>query len=243
MLRALLDLVVPERCAGCGAAAGCLCRRCRGELGRVAGRTPRSLSPSSPMCWSAGEYTGAVRRAVIAYKERGRTALARPLARALAEAIDVAVAAAAPGVRIVVVPVPSSRAARRRRGHDHVGRLAVLAVRRLRERGHDAVVAAVLEQRHAVADQAGLTVAERARNVSAAFRVIPSRAARLRAGGTAARGSIVVLVDDVVTTGATLAEGVRALREAGVEAGAAVTVAATPRRARHAHVAENTVIT
>lgn len=172
-----------------------------------------------------------VRRAVIAYKERGRTALAGPLGTALAGVIGTAVDAAAGVARaprpVVVVPVPSSRAAGRRRGYDHVRRLAVPAVRRLRGTGRPAVLAPVLEHQRRVADQAGLTAVERAGNVRAAFRARASGARRLRAA--CGRTGVVVLVDDVVTTGATLAEAARALRAAGIEPAAAVTVAATRR--------------
>jgi len=192
--------------------------------------------PGLPECWSAGEYAGVVRRAVIAYKERGRTALAGPLGTALAAAIGAAVDVAAEAARaprgparpVVVVPVPSSRAAGRRRGYDHVRRLAAPAVRRLRGAGRPAVLAPVLEHRRRVADQAGLTAVERAGNVRSAFRVRAFRARRLRAA--CGRTGMVVLVDDVVTTGATLAEAARALRAAGIEPAVAVTVAATRRR-------------
>lgn len=180
--------------------------------------------PGLPECWSAAEYVGATRRAIIAYKERGRTALVRPLAGALA----LAVAAAAGERPVTLVPVPSARSALRRRGHDPVTRLADLAAGCLRAAGWPATVERPLVQRRRVADQAGLSSPQRAANLSWAFTVASGRN-----GPVLDHRSVsgpIVLVDDIVTTGATLAEAARALREAGVPVALAATVAATRRR-------------
>jgi predicted amidophosphoribosyltransferase len=185
---------------------------------------PAPSPPGLPECWSAAEYTGAARRAIIAYKERGRTALAHPLAGALALTIATAV-----GERpVTLVPVPSARSALRRRGHDPVTRLADLAAGYLRAAGWPVTVAKMLTQRRRVVDQAGLSSLQRAANLSWAFVVAPGRNASVP-GHSGALGPI-VLVDDIVTTGATLVEAARALREAGVTAPLAATIAATRRR-------------
>ncbi|MDF5751372.1 phosphoribosyltransferase family protein [Spongiactinospora sp. TRM90649] len=179
-----------------------------------------------PVCWAAGEYAGPVRRAVIAYKERGRVALAGPLGDALAGVLAVAMAEVVPGGPVGVVPVPSAPGAGRRRGHDPVGRLAALAVRTLARQGWPVTLARAVEPCGHVADQARLGAAERAVNLAGAFRACPPA----RRGGEPWRGEgVAVLVDDVVTTGATLAEAARALRAAGVGVPLAVTLAATPR--------------
>ncbi|GAA4570670.1 ComF family protein [Planotetraspora kaengkrachanensis] len=226
MLAALLDLILPARCAGCGAAGSMACRSCAAELVRApAARPPSPAPPGLPECWSATGYDGAARRMVLAYKERGRTALAPVLGASLA-AVAVAALEAVGGRRVplVLVPVPSARAASRRRGHDPVRALASAAAVRLHELGLHATSAPVLRQGRRVADQAGLGSAERARNLSGAYGVVD--------GGPDLVGHArVVLVDDVVTTGATLAEAARALGAAGIPAALAITVAATPRRA------------
>lgn len=189
-------------------------------------RMPCPSPPGLPLCWSATTYEGVARRLIIAHKERGRTALAPVLAAYVAR-----VAAEALGARhgpVVLVPVPSARAARRRRGHDPVRAIAAGAVRDLRGRGRPVALAPVLRPRRRVADQAGLSSIERAANLSGAFRVAGHRDGPLRpTGGRAAA----VLVDDIVTTGATLAEAARALRRAGAEVPLAIIVAATRRRA------------
>ncbi|MER7130502.1 ComF family protein [Streptosporangium saharense] len=224
MPTALLDLVLPPRCAGCDAAGALVCPRCAALLhGEPERRTPDPSPPGLPECWSAADYTGAVRRALLAYKELGRTALAAPLAGALA----LAVAEAAGRRPVVLVPVPSSRLAGRRRGHDPVNRLADLAAAYLRAAGWPATAERLLLQRRRVADQAGLSSSQRAANLSGAFRVTAGR------NGAVPRfwdgSGAVVLVDDIVTTGATLAEAARALRAAGIAVPLAATVAATRR--------------
>ena len=132
-------------------------------------------------------------------------------------------AAGADCAGLVIVPVPSSRAARRQRGVDVVGDLATVARRRLAHEGLPVSVRAVARHTRSVADSAGLGAQARSDNLHGAFVVEPRAALGLG-------GRPVVLVDDVVTTGATLAELTRALAVAGVSVRAAAVVAATRRR-------------
>jgi predicted amidophosphoribosyltransferase len=225
VLTALLDLILPPRCAGCGVPRSVVCPACTARLrGLPAPRPPDPCPPDLPPCWSAGDYDGVTRRLLLGYKERGRTALAPALGDALAGVLGSAVEVSAAGA--VVVPVPSARAACRSRGHDPVGRVAAIAVRRLRAAGMPVTLAPILAQRRRVADQAGLSAAQRAANLTEAFQVLP----RPRRPAGAGSGLAVALVDDIVTTGATLAEAARALRHAGYDVRLAATVAATRRR-------------
>jgi predicted amidophosphoribosyltransferase len=124
---------------------------------------------------------------------------------------------------VFVVPVPSSPAAVRRRGDAPLELLTRAAVAQATPRGCVLVVAPVLRLRRRVADQAGLNHSQRAGNLERAMQVRP------RWQGSV-RGVACLLVDDVLTTGATLAEAARALREGGAGYVAAATVAATQRR-------------
>ncbi|HEX6471185.1 MAG TPA: phosphoribosyltransferase family protein [Streptosporangiaceae bacterium] len=218
ILTELLDLLLPQWCAGCGAEPGLLCARCRGLLGAVARRAaPSPPPPGLPAAWAVARYEGQVRAMIVAHKESGRAGLARPLGTALAGSV----LAAGTGAPVLVVPVPSTRAAVRHRGHDPALRIAAAAVETLRSRGVRARRVAVLEHTRRVADQSGLRAAGRAANLAGALRVA-------RPGDVAGRR--VVLVDDVITTGFTLAEAARALRAAGAVVPAAAVVAATPRK-------------
>ncbi|HEY3688443.1 MAG TPA: phosphoribosyltransferase family protein [Streptosporangiaceae bacterium] len=153
----------------------------------------------------------------MAYKERGRRELAPLLARLLTRSATACLAAAAPpggSPPVVLVPVPTRRAAAVRRGDDPVGRLAGCAARAV-----GGTVLDVLRYRRPVADQAGLRAPERAANLGGAFHVPP----RFRREMRSASGALVIVVDDVCTTGATLAEAGRALAESGCRpVGAAV---------------------
>ncbi|MEU9290466.1 ComF family protein [Streptomyces sp. NPDC048275] len=109
---------------------------------------------------------------------------------------------------VLLVPVPSSRRAVRARGHDPARRIALAAAGELRRTGTSARVLAVLRQRRAVADQSGLNARQRLDNLASALEVAAGGARLLAGGGR------VVLVDDLMTTGASLTEASRAVRVA-----------------------------
>lgn len=205
-----LALVLPVSCAGCDEPDVPLCETCRLELHP---HTIRTDSAGTPV-WSGLPFDGVTARVVRALKEDGRTGLARDLAPALRAAVDAArsgaeASAGVDGDGVVVVPVPTSPAAFRRRGY----RVVELVARRA-----GLLPARLLRLTRTTADQRDLDRAARERNVAHA----------LRARG--AEGRHVIVVDDVVTTGATLAEAVRALRAGGATVIGAATVAATPRQ-------------
>lgn len=213
--RELAGLVLPVDCAGCGAARVLLCADC-GDALSGAGAGPVGPSPRPeglPVVHAAAAYAGGVREVLLAHKERGALPLAGALGGALAAAVLAGCGGAVGGGggagELVLVPVPSARRQVRARGHDPARRIALAAAGRLRRAGVPARVAAVLRLRRAVADQAGLGARQRRENLAGALAVCRD-GARLTAG--AAR---LVLVDDLITTGATLAEAARAIRAAG----------------------------
>ncbi|MFJ9895350.1 ComF family protein [Streptomyces sp. NPDC091280] len=121
---------------------------------------------------------------------------------------------------VLLVPVPSARGVVRARGHDPARRIALAAAGELRRSGTSARVVAVLRQRRWVADQSGLDSRQRLDNLAGALEVVAG-GARLLAGGR------VVLVDDLMTTGASLREAARAVREAITRDGPGGAVGAT----------------
>src|SRR4051794_19795482 len=154
---ALVDLVLPRTCAGCGVPGAVLCASCSALLARPRPATPRRFPWGFPPTAAAGDYAGPVRPAVIAFKERGRAELARPLGAALALAVA-AMAAAVPDSsgRVLLVPVPSSPASLRSRGRDHVAELTRRALLELRSAGLPAAEARLLRRSGRVRDSAGL---------------------------------------------------------------------------------------
>ncbi len=177
-------------------------------------------------CSAGAEYAGAVRAAVVAHKEHGARELADPLGELLARAVT-ALLEDAPSRPdgVLLVPVPSRRATVRRRGQDPLLRLARVAAARLRWTGPPVRVARLLVVRSPVADQAGLDAGQRWDNLHGAF-----GAPAHRRRGWAGTRAHVVLVDDVLTTGATLREAQRALTAGGVRVCGAACVAATRKR-------------
>jgi ComF family protein len=201
---ALLDALAvlsPVDCAGCGSADRSLCEHCQLELEPAV--TPRTL-PDGSTVYTALRYEGVVRRTLLALKESGRTDVVKPLSLSLAAALN---RAAQPGAEIL--SVPTSRAAWRRRGYDPVALLCKRA-------GFPS--AKVLKASRATASQKTLGSHDRALNLHESMR---SR--------VSLHGRSFILVDDVVTTGATLTEAARAVRAAGGEVVGHAALAFTPR--------------
>lgn len=224
-LELVTDLMLPAPCAGCAAACPApVCAACAAALG-----PPFGVPGDGPPTYALAEFAGPVRQLVLAHKERGRMGLASPLGTALAAAVEAVLEAGfAAGDRVpgpvLLVPVPSRRGVVRRRGHDPVRRTADAAARALRRRGVPARCERRLRLVRRVRDQAGLGEAERAANLRAAMVARPDR--------SGARAGPVVVVDDVRTTGATLAEAARALAAVGFDVRGAAVLAATRRRKR-----------
>lgn len=219
----LIDLVLPAECAGCGhtgtgdVTEG-LCSTCALTLSGppVPVRPARRLSGLPPV-HALAPYREPVADIIVAQKEHNRLDLAKPLGRRLARAVLAACPAPAP---VWLVPAPSARSSIRRRGQDPIRRMACAAAGELRALGHTANVLPALRHQRRVVDQVGLTHRERAQNLRGALTVRPAAAARLIQRPA-------VLIDDVTTSGATLAEAARAIRSVGGQpVGAAVLAAA-----------------
>jgi ribosomal subunit interface protein len=203
VLRALVDLVLPAPCGGCGATlppGAALCAACTETLARP---LPAPERPDLPPAMALAPYTGPARHAVIAYKERGRRDLAVPLAEALGEALT---RLTGDDGDCVLVPAPSRPGAARVRGGDHMLRIA----HRLERAGHGHALRALALSRGA-RDSVGLDAAARAANLAAHLRVRPGSLS-----GLPARHGPVVLLDDVLTTGATAVACAAALEAAGL---------------------------
>jgi ComF family protein len=212
-----LDLAFPAACSGCGREGPPLCAVCLPALdARVAlpGGTPIGLPADIPapllqLEWCA-PFTGPVRDALHDLKYSGERRLAEPLGEAVARRWR----RVGQGAE-VVVPVPVHAERERHRGYDQATLIAAVVARRL-----GLPIALALERGRATIAQFELGRDERAANVAGAFLLRSDRAA-----APSVIGRWVLLVDDVVTTGATLAACATTLRHGGAAAVSAIAVA------------------
>ena len=217
--RALLELVYPPRCAACAEPARVepFCPICAEAIDPVPPGCVRCGAPGpDPLCGAClaappafeavlagGLFGGPLADAVHALKYQNRPALARPLGAWLSARAPLRSGA-------LVVSVPLGRARRISRGYDQAALLADAVARASRGRRLRGALRRVRE----TPPQVGQTRAERARNVAGAFEATPSVA-----------GNDLVLVDDVVTTGATADAAARALLRAGARSVRALALA------------------
>lgn len=214
LLRDVMDAVLPQRCIACRRFGAALHRDCLGRL-------PAAEGPRCERCWRPGvvgrcdgcvgvvgsltavrapfRFEGIARLAILEVKFGGVTALVEPLAKATAEVIPLEWLDGEPSI----APVPLHSRRRRQRGFNQaellareLGRLTGLEVR-----------ADLVRRTRVTAPQAGLTAAERWRNVVEVFEV---------RRGERPLPAAVIVVDDVTTTGATLDAVGSALRSSGV---------------------------
>lgn len=206
VLVAGLDLLLGARCAACSRPGPAACEVCVAVLRAARPHVLQREGFDVPVV-AAHPYRPILNHLIPAWKDDG----ALHLETILGECLVSAIAASAMGRNFLLVPVPSTPAAVRRRGYDHGRGLAARAAAKCSIRWRP-----LLRRTTRVGSQRMLGAAARGSNVAGTMVSRPSQ-------------SPVVLVDDVVTTGATLREAIRALRAAGVDVAGVATVADADR--------------
>ncbi|MBN9608581.1 MAG: hypothetical protein BGO26_18895 [Actinobacteria bacterium 69-20] len=227
-LRVAIDLVLPRTCPGCHAPVP-WCEACAATLQR----RPRAVAlPEAaldrlaaaglvlPTVHALARYAGPVRAAIIAGKERGRRDLPPRLGAALGAGLVALQDAAVLPPELWLVPAPTRRASARARGGDPVAAMARMAAAVLAAHGRPAGVAPCLRLSGKVRDSVGLDAAARAANLAGAVQ-FDARAAP-------PPGAFTVLLDDVLTSGATVGGSCEALAASGVTLGGVLVLAAVP---------------
>ncbi len=220
LTRAVVELVFPAQCVGCGSSGVFLCAECAAAMPRADGvrcvrcwlpglgcRLCRDAPPAFDQLRAAYRYEGAVPELVRALKYRGATAVAEPMAEAMVATV--------PREEIlsdVIVPVPLSGMRKRTRGYNQAEELANALGRFLGV----GVLPRAIERRRGTPPQArSRNAIERLHNVAGAF----------HAGEADLSGRSVLLVDDVTTTRSTLSACAEAARRAGAREVRCVTFA------------------
>ncbi|MEO6529758.1 MAG: ComF family protein [Specibacter sp.] len=238
--RDFLYLVLPAECVVCGREDQALCPACSAVLRQQTATPFRAEQAADALMGvlgrpllpvvAAGVYRDALAETILAFKNHGRTELAAPLGRALARGLGAVAAGVLPGNTgpVIVVPVPSTASGWRRRGYDPVAMILRALVREGRLPPGVVVVpllgfkARLPWRRH---HQKGLGRSARRRNMRNTMKVRKKmlRSVWLRANLCEA---LVVVVDDVLTTGSTLREAAKTLEISGLGVCAGVVLAA-----------------
>lgn len=203
---ALLDLLMPAACAGCGRAGALVCPGCRAAFAVpsrpgdrfVAADAGVVIGDALLLAVAAHGYAGPMRRALAALKYSGASRLAPILAAASAPALRRLLAITGPAT---LVPVPVHVERRRARGYNQAALIAEALAGELQ-----LATAEVLVRTRPTTKQHRLDRAARLRNLLGAFAV------------DGAPPSTVIVVDDIITTTATLEACASVLRGAGAEA-------------------------
>jgi ComF family protein len=201
----LKQLVFTPKCLICSRLGVEICLSC------IKGVTPFRAKDLSEItaCFCAGEYSGWLRDALICYKN-GDARYVELLSQVLYNTLDKFLGFE----NLTLIPIPSSHQKIKERGFDSVTNLCSNMIQRNKSIAMDETN---LFLRRIVLDQVGLTAAQRHSNLEGAFGI------RRTVNGT------VVLVDDVVTTGATLNSAARILKFAGAQRVFAVTLCGSPK--------------
>lgn len=193
----MIELLLPQSCAGCGAAGSRLCAECRTKLRQLPMRVSTPVDPLAPV-WALAPYSGVHRQVILAMKERGRTDIRKEIGAVIQAAIHYLIARGELPRDLVLVPAPTRRRNARLRGGDPVTHIC---------NATNFPVLACLEHGNNVRDSVGLTPAQRRANLAhgidlRSVQKIPQK---------------VLLIDDVVTTGATGEASASVLRSAGAQ--------------------------
>jgi predicted amidophosphoribosyltransferase len=215
----LRDLVLSSRCAVCALPADQpgrdMCRECRQQW-----HGPAFQARVHPTVYAARPYDRISQRVILAVKERGHHALEPVIAEAIAFA-SLPLLEDCSREAVYLVPVPSRRSAIRKRGADVLWSIARQSASLLRAAGVSVEAQRILQHTRSVADQSGLNASQRIENLNGAMDLVSGIDRR-----ALSRGSIIV-VDDLLTTGASIGEAVRVLAQVGRVAGGACAASTT----------------
>ena len=211
----LKELIYPNICICCGKTGVKICDNCS----KCWLANPNRSKVESNYLFFVTKYDETTSPIILAAKESGNREAVKLIARSIASSISFAILNLGIAQPVNLVTIPSQLSAIRRRGRDHINDLAQEVIIQLDQQNIDAICLPILKPIKKIKDQSDLNGLQRKENMSHAFMVKNSPISQ----------SAVILIDDLVTTGASIQEGVRALSEAKITVDAVVTACAVGR--------------
>ena len=218
----LLQLLFPTTCLICEASGQNLCQGCDSKIIR----NFTSFKVESTKVHSAAFYGDELARVILLAKEKNNLAARNFLAELVVHSFMRATRELEGSQTILLIPIPSRSVANRKRGFRHSHLLAKrVACLIERHSSHLVTVRESLKVNRRTADQSGLNRAQRDKNLVGAFSFQGSS----QSTGGAGAGKLVFLIDDLVTSGISIREGLHALKEAGINPFGALSAGVSPR--------------
>lgn len=208
----LTEIIFPSRCIGCTRLGISICSECRKQWHPHIYQREINWNGENFPVLSAIQYSPIASRVLLSAKESQIRAADQLIVNGVVHSLNTFVKRYGSAT---LVPVPSRKSANRKRGRNFLQEITSQVAAEVGLSSHS-----LLTHSRKVRDQSRLNIADRSENVSRAFTTAPELTAQLSAGNT---GPTIIVIDDLITTGATLSEAIRALRTAGFTVLGAVT--------------------
>lgn len=208
----LAEILFPSRCIGCSKLGISICSECRSSWHPHIYRRELAVNERNYPVLSAIPYSPTASRVLLSAKEGQISAADLLILKGLKHSLQLFINRYGAGT---LVSVPSRKSATRKRGRDFLKEITLDLANEMK-----LATAFPLSHQRKVRDQSQLNIEERSQNISGAFSVATQFAALSSHGNIAPK---IIVIDDLITTGATLAEAIRALRTAGFNVLGAVT--------------------
>jgi len=208
----LTEIIFPSRCIGCTKLGISICSECRKQWHPHIYQREINWNGENFPVLSAIQYSPIASRVLLSAKESQIRAADQLIVNGVLHSLNTFVKRYGSAT---LVPVPSRKSANRKRGRNFLQEITSQVAAEVGLSSHS-----LLAHSRKVRDQSRLNIADRSENVSRAFTIAPELTAQLSAGNT---GPTIIVIDDLITTGATLSEAIRALRTAGFTVLGAVT--------------------